>query len=114
MRIFVLHENSGDSAVGTSRGRYHEHQPVGHDHQPAVHHDVGLALRVVGADELIGDAEFLAECQRPGLFGEEGIGTGLDQAAVDAIGIHGAAQPLAALEQRVFQLGVPQARAFSR
>ena len=110
MRILVLQENSGDSAVGTSLRGHHEHQPVGHDHQPALYHDVGLALRVVGADELIGDAQLLAERSCPRLFGEKGIRTGLDQAAFDVIGRHAAAQPLAAFEERVLQLGASGAR----
>ena len=65
---------------------HHEHQAVRHDDQPAMYHNVGLALRVVGADELIAHAELFAERSRPGFFGEERIGAGFDQAAFDAIG----------------------------
>ena len=82
----MLHENSGDSAVGNQPRGHHKHQPVRHRDQPVMYHNVGLALSIIGADKLIGDAEFLAEGQRPGFFCEEGIGTGFDQAAFNVIG----------------------------
>ena len=68
-----------------------------------MYHNVGLALRVVGADELVGDSKLFAERCRPGFFGKEGIRTGFDQAIFDAIGRQAAAKPLPALEERVFE-----------
>src|SRR5664279_6098386 len=95
----------GRERGGKQLGGHHEHKPVGHDHQPAVYHDVGFALGVVGADQLIGDAEFLAQRKRPGFFGEERVRPGFHQAALHAIGIHGPAEPLAAFKEGVFQIG---------
>ena len=112
MRSLVLQENSGDSAVGTSLVGTMNIRPSGMTTSWPLYHNVGLALRVVGADELVGDAQLFAERRGPGFFGEEGIGTGLDQAALDAIGVHGAAEALAALEERVLELRAGGARLF--
>src|ERR1035438_8349996 len=65
----------------------------------------GFSLGVVRADQLIGDAELLAQRNRPRLFGEERVRAGFHQAALHAIGIHGPTEPLAAFEKRVFQIG---------
>ena len=75
-------------------GRHHEHEAVGHDEESVLDHDVGFAVGVVGADELIAQSNFAAEIGGPGLFGEEGIGAGFDQAPVffNAIGNHDAAE----------------------
>ena len=75
-----------------------------------MYHNVGLALRVVGADELIGNSQLFAERCRPGLLGEEGIRTGFDQTAFDAIRRKAAAKPLPALEERVLKLVSGRAR----
>ena len=99
MRTLVLHENSGDKCGGHQLGRHHEHQPVGHDDQLAVYHNVGLSLRVVGADKLVVEAELFAERRGPGFFGEERVGTGLDQAAFYAIGAR-SSRPAAGRSQR--------------
>jgi hypothetical protein len=111
MQKFARHAQLGaPGEQGRERGRnqlggHHEHKPVGHDHQPAIHHDVGFALGVVGADQLIGDAEVLAQRQRPWFFGEERVRPGFHQAALHLVGIHGPAKSLAALKEGVFQIG---------
>ena len=49
-------------------------------------HDVGFAVGVVGADELIAESDFAAEVCGPGLFADKGIGASFDQAAIDVVG----------------------------
>ena len=87
---------------GHDLGGHHEHEPVGHHHQLAPDYDVGLALGVVRADELIAQPDLAAEIGGPGLLGEKRIGSGFDQAAVDAVGDQDTAQARAGLEQNVF------------
>ena len=68
--------------------------------------DVGLAVGVVGADELIAQSDFAAEVGGPGFFGEEGIGAGFDQAAIGTVGDHDSAEARGGFEQDVFDLCV--------
>jgi hypothetical protein len=56
---------------GNQLGGHHEHQAIRHGDQASLDEDVGDALRIVGADEIIGDAEFSAELIGPRFFGEE-------------------------------------------
>ena len=63
-------------------GGNHEHQPIGHGHEPALHQDVGSAIAVIGTDELIFQADPAAEVRGPGLFREKRIRTSLHQAAI--------------------------------
>jgi hypothetical protein len=110
MRILVRSENSGEKTVGKNFGRHHEHQAVGHDDEfvaaVLVKHDVGFAVGVVGADELIAESDFAAEVGGPGFFCEEGIGAGFDQAAIDAIGDKDSAEARGGFEQDIFDLCV--------
>ncbi len=55
-------------------------------------HDIGFALGVVGADELIAESDFAAEVGGPGFFGEEGIRSGFDEAAIHMVGDENAAK----------------------
>ena len=86
---------------GHDLGGHHEHEPIGHLHQLALGNDVGLALGVVRADELVAQPDLAAEVGSPGLLGEKRIGAGFDQAAIDAIGDEHSAQAWAGLEQNV-------------
>ena len=81
----------GESS-GQNFGWDHEHQAVGQRDELATDKNVGLAVSIVGADELIADAERAAEIGGPGLFGDEGIGSGFDDAAVDVLGAENAAE----------------------
>ena len=101
MRIFVRHGKKRREHGGHDLGGHHEHEPVGHHHQLAPGYDVGLALRVVRADELIAQPDLAAEVGSPGLLGEKRIGSGFDQAAVDAVGDEHSTQARAGLEQNV-------------
>ena len=98
MRIFVRKEKSGENTVGMNLGGHHEHEAIGHHHQLAPGYDVGLALRVVRADELIAQPNLAAEVGSPGLLGEKRIGARFNQAAVDAVGDEHATQARAGLE----------------
>ncbi len=79
----------------------HEHEPVWHRHQLALGDDVGLALRVVRADKLVAQPDLAAEIGSPRLLGEKRIGSGFDQAAVDAVGDKHTTEARAGLEQNV-------------
>ena len=87
MKQFLRHAELGGpgkkrrESCGQDFGWDHEHQAVGHGDEAAADEDVGYAIGVVGADELIAEAEGAAEIGGPGLFGDEGIGPGFDDAA---------------------------------
>ena len=63
-------------------GRHHEHQPVGHGYESVLVRNVGFALAIVRADQLIAQSELAAEIGGPGFFGQEGIGAGFDPAVI--------------------------------
>jgi len=86
---------------GHDLGGHHEHEPIGHLHQLAFGYDVGLALRVVRSDELVAQPDLAAEVGSPRLFGEKRIGSGFNQATVDALGGEHSTQSWAGLEQNV-------------
>ena len=92
MRSLVFQRKERRQASGQNFCRDHEHQAVGHFDEAAVGQDVGLAVGVVGADELIAEAKRAAEIGGPGLFGDEGIGAGFDDASVDVFGAEDAAE----------------------
>src|SRR5580704_4647873 len=71
---------------GQNFGWDHEHQAVGQRDELAADENVSFAVGVVRADELIAEADSAAEIGGPGLFGDEGVGSGLDDAAVDVFG----------------------------
>ena len=79
-------------------GGHHEHEPVRHHTQLSLGHDVGLALRVVGADELVAQSKLAAEVGSPGFLGEKRIGPSFDQAVIDAVGDEHTTQARAGLE----------------
>ena len=70
----------------------HEHQAVGHGDEAAIDEDVGFAGGVVRSDELIAEAEGAAKLGGPGLFRDEGIRAGFDDAILDALGAENAAE----------------------
>ena len=95
---------------GQNFGGHHEHQAVGHDDETVADDDVGFAVGVIGADELIAEADFAAEVGGPGFFGEKGIGAGFDEAAIDVIGDEDAAEARGGFEQNVFDADAPHWR----
>src|SRR5258708_5604689 len=48
--------------------------------------NIRFAIGIIRPDELIAEAKRAAEIGGPGLLGEEGIGSGFDDAAVDGVG----------------------------
>jgi len=68
--------------------------------QPPAEGNVDAPETVVGADQPVLDAEPPAERERPRLLGQEGIGTALDEEALVPLGLDGAAEPVAGLEER--------------
>ncbi len=54
--------------------------------QLAVVDDVGATIGIAGAHQARGKADALAELQRPRFLGDERIGAGFDDEAVDALG----------------------------
>ena len=66
---------------------------------PAQDHE-GAAEPIVGPDQPVLQAEPPAERERPRLLREERVGAALDEKAVAALGLDGAAQTVAGLEQR--------------
>ena len=87
-------------------GRHHEHEAVGHDDELVLDHDIGFAVGVVRADELVAQSDFAAEVGGPGFFGEEGIGTGFHEAPVffNAVGDHDSAEARSGFEENVVDL----------
>jgi hypothetical protein len=79
-------------AGGQDFRRDQEHQPIGHFDEAAAGEDVGLALGIVRADELIADAESAGEISGPWLLRDEGIGAGFDDTSVDIFGAENAAE----------------------
>ena len=104
MRSFVLQEKSGESAGGQDFCWDHEHQAVGHGDQAAADEDVGFAIGVVRADQLIAEAERAAEIGGPGFFGDEGIGSGFDDAVLDVFGAEDAAEIAARIRRECIRL----------
>ena len=92
--------------------RDHEHQTVGHFDETAVSQNVGLAVGVVRADELVAEAESAAQIGGPGLFGDEGIGAGLHQASVDVFGAKHASQTRRRFVENVVDIGAGPALLF--
>ena len=88
-------------------------RPSGINDQSAVHQNVGFAIGVVGADELITQADFAAKVARPGLFREKRIGTGFDQAAVHAFGDQHSAETRTGFEHTRIRATAPARRCFS-
>ena len=108
MKEFLRHaefggpgKKRGESGGQDFRGD-HEHEAVGHGDEAAADEDVGFAIGVVGADELIAETERAAEVGGPGLFGDEGIGAGFDDAAVDVLGAEDAAELRGGFVENVF------------
>ena len=87
--------------------RDQKHQAVGHGDQAAADEDVGFAVGVVGADELVAEAEGAAEVGSPGFFGDEGIGASFDEAALDVFGAEDAAEVRRRFIERVLDCPGP-------
>ena len=60
-------------------------------------------MRIIGADELVREANLAAEVDCPGLLRKKRIGTSLDEASIHPLGEQNAAETRAAFEQRVLQ-----------
>ena len=80
-------------------GGHHHHEPVGQGDEAAVLADVGLAEMIVGADDLIGEAQFTDQFEGRGLGGEKAIGPGLDGAAFHLLRLDDASQAGTRLQQ---------------
>ncbi len=107
MRILVRREKSGESTVGRIFVGTMNIRPSGMTtslSRPFLKHDVGFAVGVVGADELIAQSDFAAEIGGPGLFGEERIGAGFDEAAIGVVGDNDSAEARGGFEQNILDL----------
>jgi hypothetical protein len=80
----------------------HEHQAIGNLHQSVVHQDVSLALRIIGADELIGESQLPAEIRGPGFLGEERIRASFDEEIPNTLGDNHASETRARFKEQVF------------
>ena len=80
----------------------HEHEAVGDGNEAAAYEDVGFAIGVVGAEELIAQANGAAQIGGPGLFGDERVGPGLDNAALDVFGAKNSAEARRGFVKNVF------------
>src|ERR1019366_3110274 len=99
---------------GHDLGGHHEHEPIGHPHQLAPGYDVGLALRIVRADELIAQLTIAGEVGSPRLFSEKRIRPSFNQAAVDAVGDEYTTEARTRLEQNVLDVCARLALLFDR
>lgn len=70
----------------------------------AASEDISFSVGVVGADQLVAEAEIAAQIGGPGLFGDEGVRTGFDDASVNVIGAENPAKPQARLEENVVDI----------
>ena len=82
----------GAHGDGEELGGDHHHQPVGHGDKAATFENVGDAEMVVRADDLVAEAHLVDEFEGGRLGGEERIGTGFDDAAVDVVGADDSAE----------------------
>ena len=112
MRSLVFQRKKRREAGGQDFRGDHEHQAVGHFDEAAAGQDVGLAVGVVGADELVAEAEGAAEIGGPGLFGDEGVGAGFDEASVDVFGAEDAAETRGRFVENVVDIGAGAAVLF--
>src|SRR5260370_37989172 len=64
--------------------------------------NIRFAIGIIRPDELIAEAKRAAEIGGPGLLGDEGIGAGFDDAAVDVLGADHAAEMGRRLVEPVF------------
>ena len=98
---------------GQDFGGDHEHQAVGHFDEAAAGEDVGFAVDVVRADELIAEAERAGEIGGPGFLGDEGIRAGFDDASVD-ISVRRTPPRRGVDSNRVYSTAAPERRCSSR
>ena len=98
MRILVPQLSRRVVSSGMILVGHHHHQAVGQGHQAAVLADEGDAEMIVGADDLVGEAEFADQFERGGFGGEEAVGAGFDGAAFDLLGLDDAAEARAGFD----------------
>src|ERR1700733_6656230 len=72
--------------------RDHEHEPVGDGNKAAAYQNIGFAIGVIGAGELIAETECAAKVGGPWLFDDERVGTGFDDAALDVFSAKNSAE----------------------
>src|SRR5881409_3861777 len=113
IRALPRHENNDDVAKGTSRVGASSWNPW-QRMQPPAKPDEDAPVAVVGADESILHAEPATQRERPGLFRQERVGTGLDQEAVGALGRDRPAQPTAGLDDAHVEVDAALARQLHR
>ena len=80
----------------------------------AFRQNVGLAVSIIGPDQLIAEPQFTAKVARPGLFGDERIRAGLDDASVDVFGAKDAAQTRRRFVENIVQIAAGTAAFFER
>src|SRR5205823_1791596 len=78
--------------------------------EPTPEPDEDLPKAVVGANELRLHAEPSAQRERPWLLGQERIGAGLHEEAIDALRHDGAPEPLARLDHLEVEVDAALAR----
>src|SRR5205807_444392 len=90
----------------------HELQAVGNGNLPVFYHDVSLALKVIGGNQVIPDSQLPAKLAGVGFFGQKGIGTSLKNVAFAVFGANHAAQASGFFQQSPFQVGAIAPRLF--
>ena len=87
---------------GEDHGGGHEHHALGHGVKLALAQDVGGGrCGVVGADELVAEAELAAEVEGGALLGEEGVGAAFDEEALAGVGDDLSAEVVGGFEQKI-------------
>ena len=98
--------STGDFEQWPQAAGRHQVEAVRDGQQPAVADDQRAAARIVGRQQLVGDAEPAAEVDRVRDFRLEAVGRALDEEAVAVDGVEDAAEAVGGLEER--QFGVRQ------
>jgi len=119
MKKFLRHAQLGKP--GKKAGRIlwagfwsgHEHEAVGHGDEAAADEDVSDAIGVVGADELVAEADGAAEIGGPGFSLMKESGPASDDAALDVLGAKNAAEARRRFIKNVFD-GAGTAMIFER
>ncbi len=78
--------------------------------QAAPEDDEDAPEAIVGADELVLDADPPTELERPGLLGEKRVGAAFHEEAVAPLRLDGAAQPIGGLEEAQLEVEPALAR----
>src|SRR5439155_13142889 len=102
-------EEAGAEKGAEARGR-EELEAIGQRMQAAPEDDEDAPQAIVGAGELVLNAEPPTELERPGLLGEKRVGAALHEEAVAPLRLDGAAQPIGGLEEAQLEVEPALAR----